>query len=569
MQIFVQAPDGRKMTFNEVEGRDSVESLREKVARHGHPKSRQILYFTDPHGDHHTLVDGHALDTYMIHKEATLILALRPKPRVVMLNVGGKRVDTLLSTLTAVRGSTLCRMFEGLLQQGGGAVHEEGEPGEELIDVPVDASGAFMIDRDPLPFRYIINYLRNFEGREPGANDGGAASELPHMVALRAELETCKTSVLKRRAMAIGVDADALLEADDADDVKGTVIRHIIAAVGPARVDLPESTEELQLLVREAQHFGLPELVATCRQKMYHDRQGSENDRVQMRELLGEEFHGSEEERMAAIAEIERMCGGDLNLRTLREQHQRIADKRMMQDLVATASFTLELQKQGLSANGAAALTSHWSGKYMNVANVAGIDATEAQMLGLEAHDVQAAQAVGLRFRKSGPGVNVDGNSATGGQHGSGQGRATSICAGYAMRAGQHYAEFTMTAAPSNQLSFGIVSTRFNPTTTMAARDSQMYSLHNGQFFCHGKAQGSGGPTSYAAGKKYGLLLDLPHGLLMLIEDGVAISSTVPIGITGPVHWAVSVHYYPEGRNASEYRTGVSIEAKTFPLGLL
>jgi hypothetical protein len=47
--------------------------------------------------------------------------------------------------------------------------------------------------------------------------------------ALRSELARCKVSVLKKRAASAGVPAQALLDADDCDDVKGRVVELLVA----------------------------------------------------------------------------------------------------------------------------------------------------------------------------------------------------------------------------------------------------------------------------------------------------------------------------------------------------
>jgi hypothetical protein len=103
MQIFVKTPRGKVLTL-EVEGGDTVESLRAQIAAHGFPASLQRLFFTDHLGDVHTLTDGQTLSHYSVQRESELTLGMKPPPKPVYLNVGGVRHDTLLSTLCVVRG---------------------------------------------------------------------------------------------------------------------------------------------------------------------------------------------------------------------------------------------------------------------------------------------------------------------------------------------------------------------------------------------------------------------------------------------------------------------------------
>ena len=59
---------------------------------------------------------------------------------------------------------------------------------------------------------------------EQAANAQAAESD-----ALRSELQAMKLRALKLRATEAGVDAEAIAEADDAEDIKGAVIRLILA----------------------------------------------------------------------------------------------------------------------------------------------------------------------------------------------------------------------------------------------------------------------------------------------------------------------------------------------------
>jgi len=163
------------------------------------------------------------------------------------------------------------------------------------------------------------------------------------------------------------------------------------------RIDsLPTSQEDLQRLVTEAQYFVLPELAAAARQRLQRDRQATETDRRVLRSLL-EEACGSEmadERRTAVVARVERMCGGEFSLRTLREQDQRVADMSMLERLVGRAAFAAELEEErGLSAPTAAALTNDWTGRYCSRGAIRQITDGEAERLGLAPADVEALPA--------------------------------------------------------------------------------------------------------------------------------------------------------------------------------
>jgi hypothetical protein len=71
------------------------------------------------------------------------------------------------------------------------------------------------------------------------------------VVALRSELEAMKLKALKQRAIEAGVDAEAVADADDVDDVKAEVIRLILerprAADEDAGAQLCESLGGLKL----------------------------------------------------------------------------------------------------------------------------------------------------------------------------------------------------------------------------------------------------------------------------------------------------------------------------------
>jgi len=62
------------------------------------------------------------------------------------LNVGGQIFHTTKSTLCCVPNSMLYRMFEDKQQMAASVI---------------DENGAWFIDRDPIYFRVILNFLRN------------------------------------------------------------------------------------------------------------------------------------------------------------------------------------------------------------------------------------------------------------------------------------------------------------------------------------------------------------------------------------------------------------------------
>eukprot|EP01046_Picozoa_sp_COSAG06_P079417 COSAG06_NODE_26862_length_606_cov_0.790927_1_plen_196_part_10 len=190
MLIFVRTPMGRNLTVD-IESADDVVALRLMVQREGRKvgeqlaPARQRLLFGDHLGDVHVLRDGRTIAEYHIKLESQLVLAMRPPPRPVDLNVGGQRMTTMLSTLTAVRGSKLCTIFEGLAQGGTDvASPAEGVPGEDdadLVDLPIDARGAFVLDRNGRSFEFIVDYLREHKDKCSAAEseDGGGDSAEP------------------------------------------------------------------------------------------------------------------------------------------------------------------------------------------------------------------------------------------------------------------------------------------------------------------------------------------------------------------------------------------------------
>jgi hypothetical protein len=70
----------------------------------------------------------------------------------VIVNVGGIKYTTSIGTLTGAKGSMLASMFSGC---------------HKLTPNETEKDGSFFIDRDGVPFRYILNYLRNPSAFEP------------------------------------------------------------------------------------------------------------------------------------------------------------------------------------------------------------------------------------------------------------------------------------------------------------------------------------------------------------------------------------------------------------------
>ena len=64
---------------------------------------------------------------------------------VIELNIGGQKMTTLRSTLTAVSGSKLARMF-----------HDK----SSVKALPMDKEGAVFFDYNPLYFNYLLDQLR-------------------------------------------------------------------------------------------------------------------------------------------------------------------------------------------------------------------------------------------------------------------------------------------------------------------------------------------------------------------------------------------------------------------------
>ena len=207
---------------------NSLAGVRLKVAEAtGTHPSLQVLVFG------HTLLEDEAktVREYGIGIDDTLRLKELPKPRTVILNVGGVTYVSTLATLRKVRGSRLASMFDGaehehdVSAEAGGAVAAvpEGVPGAmSTVLLPRAADGSPMIDRNGCLFQYVLDYLRHYDHAPVTAAKPTGGAEMP-------------------------------AEPEPEDDAKE-------AAVSPTSISLPQTYAEVRLLAIEAQYYGLNEL---------------------------------------------------------------------------------------------------------------------------------------------------------------------------------------------------------------------------------------------------------------------------------------------------------------------
>ena len=157
MRVFIKwAQGGGDAGEAELSLDDSLELVRENVASvtGTHPTLQQLIFRSVILRE----TDNKTVREYGIGIDDDLQLAVLPGPRVIMLNVGGDRVTTLLATLRKIEGSLLARMFDGLgCRQGQGCGGlPEGIPQEiSTVLVPRDADGAYVIDRDPVSYTHL------------------------------------------------------------------------------------------------------------------------------------------------------------------------------------------------------------------------------------------------------------------------------------------------------------------------------------------------------------------------------------------------------------------------------
>jgi hypothetical protein len=145
----------------EVEGTDSVESLKGKIAD-GSPAAHPNLQTIIVKESGVAMEDGRKLHDYDIKKDAELLVKLRQVERAIALLVGGVTYTTLLSTLLSVVGSVLREIFLPVAEYGaqpafpttaaaeaGGGGVAEGIPYVHAPagPLPQDASGAYVLDR--------------------------------------------------------------------------------------------------------------------------------------------------------------------------------------------------------------------------------------------------------------------------------------------------------------------------------------------------------------------------------------------------------------------------------------
>lgn len=170
--MYARLQDGRVLTL-EVEGHDTVEVVCAKIAEQ-HPEAHPALQTLG--------LDGRALDAsrpiadYGVAMETTFTVAVRREEQEIVLNVGGTRFSTLLSTLLTQPGTRIHEMFAPLLH--GGVPSFPGASERERADVgglpegvphrhraagplPRGKDGAYLIDRNGIMFDYILDYLRD------------------------------------------------------------------------------------------------------------------------------------------------------------------------------------------------------------------------------------------------------------------------------------------------------------------------------------------------------------------------------------------------------------------------
>lgn len=175
MRVLAKLPNGRTLTL-EIEGEDTVEALRNKVAAQ-YPEAHPDLQTIGLGG--RVLEGGRTMKDYDVQIDTTFVVGIRPPEQEVALNVGGKPFLTVLSTLLARPGSGIHSMFEGMTQGGapsfptsrtgqacgaGGTL--EGVPHTRLAPsgpLPRRQDGAYLIDRNGKLFDYVLDYLRNGE----------------------------------------------------------------------------------------------------------------------------------------------------------------------------------------------------------------------------------------------------------------------------------------------------------------------------------------------------------------------------------------------------------------------
>ena len=217
----------------------------------------------------------------------------------ICLNVGGSRYSTSLATLTKYPDSMLGRMFGG-----------------DFPAPTTDRDGAFFIDRDGIPFRFILNFLRSSVG-----GGGGAASSTclppansadrdalkieadfyqiaPLIDALEEEEEQRRAPEDPVRLNVGGVVFITRVEvltkypdslpcclmdgsvpaSRDADgtlfiDRDGALFRHVLNFMREDRLLLPDGFSEVPALAAEAEFYQIAPLATALRKFLTEDRQ--------------------------------------------------------------------------------------------------------------------------------------------------------------------------------------------------------------------------------------------------------------------------------------------------------
>eukprot|EP01043_Picozoa_sp_COSAG02_P021868 COSAG02_NODE_1122_length_14450_cov_4.124173_4_plen_334_part_00 len=134
MIVHLQLGDGAIKNL-EIEGHHTVAHIREMVAALTavHPEHQRLILAAAEGGRATELLDDtKTAAEHGFASQANLRLGERPLPKIVMLDVGGVKHTTLLSTLREVEGSRLEKMFDGV----GMSVEGEGKPGVSFTRNP-------------------------------------------------------------------------------------------------------------------------------------------------------------------------------------------------------------------------------------------------------------------------------------------------------------------------------------------------------------------------------------------------------------------------------------------------
>ena len=165
MRLFAQLPSGRKLTL-QAEGDATVAVLKAKIAEQEPTAHSDLMRVTF---DKRELCDTQTLAACGVTKDVEFNIGLRPPAKIVELVVGGVKHITTLETLLAHPGSHICRMFEELRYGREPCFPYGGAPGPDGVveglptlagPLPRREDGAYLIDRNGVIFRYILDALR-------------------------------------------------------------------------------------------------------------------------------------------------------------------------------------------------------------------------------------------------------------------------------------------------------------------------------------------------------------------------------------------------------------------------